>query len=200
MVPLISVIILAATGEPTGVRAWLGLGIALVGVAIFLWGKRDGSGSIVGDLLSFGAAISFAIYGIVNRPLVRRYATETYTAYTTLAGTIPLLAVTMPGMAAQDWGSVTGEGWLALLYTVIFPVYIAYMLLNWGIAQRGVAAATSFQLLVPVTSGLLSAIFLHEAFGPLKLAGGAIILAGLIVVRTRSRSAQAQSHPREEPA
>ena len=188
MVPLISVIILAATGEPTGARAWLGLGIALVGVVIFLWGKRDGSGgSLAGDLLSFGAAISFAVYGIVNRPLVHRYPTETYTAYTTLAGSIPLLVATLPGMAAQEWGSVTLDGWLALLYTVIFPVYIAYMLLNWGIAQRGVAAATSFQLLVPVTSGILSAIFLHEVFGPLKLAGAAIILAGLIVVRTQSR-------------
>jgi drug/metabolite transporter (DMT)-like permease len=186
-VPLISVIILAATGEPTGARAWLGLGVALVGVVIFLWGKRDGSGTIVGDLLSFGAAVSFAIYGIVNRPLVLRYAPETYTAYTTLAGTIPLLAVTLPGMVAQDWGSVTLDGWLALLYTVIFPVYIAYMLLNWGIAQRGVAAATSFQLLVPVTSGLLSAIILHEAFGPLKLAGAAVILAGLVIVRTQAR-------------
>lgn len=197
MVPLISVVIMAVTGEPTNARGWIGLGIALVGVVIFLSGKRDGGGSLTGDLLSIGAAISFAIYGIVNRPLVNRYAPETYTAYSVLAGVIPLLAVTLPGMTAQDWGSVTSEGWLAMLYTVIFPVYVAYMLWNWGIAQRGVAAATSFQLLVPISSGVLSAIFLHEAFGPLKLAGAAIVLAGLMVVRTRSRAARKQQ---EEPA
>jgi drug/metabolite transporter (DMT)-like permease len=204
MVPLVSVVILAATGEPTGVRAWLGLGIALVGVVIFLSGKRDGGGTLVGDLLSFGAAVSFAIYGIVNRPLVSRYPVETYTAYTLLAGTIPLLAVTLPGMVEQDWGSVTTGGWLSILYTVIFPVYVAYMLWNWGIAQRGVAAATSFQLLVPITSGVLSAIFLQEAFGPLKLIGAAVVLAGLLVVRTRSRASRGRElervQPQEEPA
>lgn len=200
MVPLVSVIILAATGEPTGARAWIGLGIALIGVVIFLSGKRDGSGTLVGDVLSFGAAVSFAIYGIVNRPLVHRYPTETYAAYTTLAGVVPLLAVSLPAMLAQDWGQVSPEGWLALLYTVIFPVYVAYILWNWGIARRGVAAATSFQLLVPVTSGILSAIFLHEAFGPLKLAGAAIILVGLIVVRSRLRAPRPQIDTREEPA
>ncbi len=186
MVPLISVIILAATGEPSGARAWIGLGIALVGVVIFLWGKQDGaSGSLWGDLLSFGAAVSFAIYGIVNRPLVRSYPAETYSAYTLLAGTIPLLLATLPGTLAQDWGSVNTAGWLSVLYTVIVPVYLAYILLNFGIAKRGVVAATSFQLLVPITSGILSAIFLSEVFGPFKLLGAAIVIVGLIVVRKR---------------
>jgi drug/metabolite transporter (DMT)-like permease len=201
MVPLISVIILAATGEPSGARAWIGLGIALIGVVIFLWGKQDGaSGSLWGDLLSFGAAVSFAIYGIVNRPLVHRYPAETYSAYTLLAGTIPLLLVTLPGTLAQDWGSVNTAGWLSVLYTVIFPVYLAYMFWNFGIAKRGVAAATSFQLLVPITSGILAAVFLSEVFGPFKLLGGAIVLAGLVVVRTRGQNQSTALKRKEKPA
>lgn len=187
-VPIISVVILAFGGESTCARAWLGLAIALIGVIIFLSGKRDGGSSLMGDLLSFGAAISFAIFGIVSRPLVHRYPPETYTAYSLLAGTIPLLLVTTPGMLAQDWSEISPGGWLSVLYTVIFPVYVAYMLWNWGIARRGVAAATSFQLLVPIASGVLSAIVLHEAFGPMKLIGAAVVMAGLIVVRGRSRA------------
>lgn len=201
MVPLISVIILTATGEPSGARVWVGLGIALVGVVIFLWGKQDdASGNLWGDLLSFGAAVSFAIYGIVNRPLVRNYPAETYSAYTLLAGTIPLLLATLPGTLSQDWSSVNTTGWLSVLYTVIFPVYVAYILLNYGIAKRGVVAATSFQLLVPITSGILSAIFLSEMFGPFKLLGGAIVLAGLIVVRKRGQDGSKSPERKEKSA
>ena len=72
MVPLFTVLILAVMGEPTPLQGWLGLGVALVGVAIFLLDKRGASaGTLVGDLLSIGAAIAFALYGIVTRPLVQ---------------------------------------------------------------------------------------------------------------------------------
>jgi drug/metabolite transporter (DMT)-like permease len=49
-----------------------------------------------------GSAISFAIYGVINRPLVKRYPTPTYTAYTILAGAIPLLLVSLPAAVSQD--------------------------------------------------------------------------------------------------
>ena len=71
MVPLFTVLILAVMGEPTPLQGWVGLGVALVGVALFLLDKRGASaGTLLGDLLSIGAAISFATYGIITRPLV----------------------------------------------------------------------------------------------------------------------------------
>jgi drug/metabolite transporter (DMT)-like permease len=186
MVPLFTVLILAVTGEPTPPQGWVGLGVALVGVALFLLDKRDAStGTLLGDALSIGAAVSFAIYGIITRPLVRKYPAETYTAWSVLAGTVPLLLVSLPDALRQDWQSVSLPGWLSIVYLAIFPVYIAYILWNYAIARRGVAKASSFGLLVPIVAGLLSAIFVGEPFGPLKLLGAGLVLAGLVIVRTR---------------
>lgn len=198
MVPLFTVLILATAGEPVPARAWLGIGVAAVGVALFLADKRGtgAEGTVLGDALSLGAAIAFAVYGVVNRPLVAAYPPETYTAYTLLAGTVPLLAISAPAAVAQDWSRVSPAGWLAVLYMVVLPVYVAYMLWNWAIARRGVAAATSFSLLVPVVSGALSALFFGEGFGPAKLTGAALVLAGLVVVRAPKR---APRRPVEEP-
>ena len=71
MVPLFTVLILAVMGEPTPLQGWVGLGVALVGVALFLLDKRGASaGTLLGDVLSIGAAVSFAVYGIITRPLV----------------------------------------------------------------------------------------------------------------------------------
>jgi len=186
MVPLFTVLILAVRGEPTPLQGWVGLGVALVGVALFLLDKRGASvGTLLGDVLSIGAAVAFAIYGIITRPLVRKYPAETYTAWSVLAGTVPLLLVSLPDALRQDWHTVSLSGWLSIVYLAIFPVYIAYILWNYAIARRGVAKASSFGLLVPIVAGLLSAIFVGEPFGPLKLLGAGLVLAGLVIVRTR---------------
>ncbi len=186
MVPLFTVLILAVMGEPTPLQGWVGLGVALVGVALFLLDKRGASTStLLGDVLSIGAAVSFAVYGIITRPLVRKYPAETYTAWSVLTGTVPLLLVSLPDALRQDWQAIDLSGWFSIVYLAIFPVYIAYILWNYAIARRGVAKASSFGLLVPIVAGLLSAIFFGEPFGPLKLLGAGLVLAGLVIVRTR---------------
>jgi drug/metabolite transporter (DMT)-like permease len=78
----------------------VGLAVGLVGVVIFLADKWDSPGSLLGDALSLGAAVAFAVYGLVNRPLVRAYPPEAYTAYALLAGAIPLLALWAPAALA----------------------------------------------------------------------------------------------------
>ena len=145
------------------------------------------------------AAVAFALYGVVNRPLVRDYPPETYTAYAVLAGSIPLLALSAPAAIAQDWGAISAFGWLAIVYMVVLPVYVAYMIWNWAIARRGAAAASSFGLLVPIVSGSLSAWLLGEHFGVVKLLGAALVLAGLMIIRapTRARNDD-MGHPAHE--
>jgi drug/metabolite transporter (DMT)-like permease len=190
MVPLFTLVMLAARGERTPARGWVGLAAALVGVVVFLsdrWNSGT-TGSLVGDALSIGAAVAFAIYGIVNRPLVRDYPPETYTAYTLLAGGLPLMLLATPAALAQDWGAVSLFGWFEIGYMVVLPVYVAYMLWNWAIARRGAAAASSFTLLVPIVSGALSAWLFGERFDMLKLLGAALVLAGLVIIRAPARA------------
>jgi drug/metabolite transporter (DMT)-like permease len=187
MVPVFSVAMTAMMGEKHPRQAWIGLAVAVLGAALFLWEKRgdSASGTLPGDLLSLGAAVTFAAYGVLARPLVARYPADTFSAWSIVFGSIPLFLIALPASLREDWGGVSGLGWAAVIYMAIFPVYIAYQIWNWAIGKRGVAAATSFGLLVPVVSGILSAIIFGEAFGPLKLAGAALVLAGLVIVRVR---------------
>jgi drug/metabolite transporter (DMT)-like permease len=183
--PAFTLVALAFLGERPPARAWLGLVVAVAGVAIFVAEKSGDGGSLVGDALSVLAAVSFSLYGIVNRPLVRDYPTETYTAYTLLAGTVPLLLVGLPDALAQDWNAISAWGWVAIIYMVILPVYVAYMLFNWAVARRGLASVAGWQLLVPVLGGILSALTFGETFNLPKLAGAALVLAGLFIQRAR---------------
>jgi drug/metabolite transporter (DMT)-like permease len=183
MVPFFTMLLLALGGEHPPRYAWIGLLVGSAGVVLFLTDKRGGPGSLLGDALSLGAAVSFALYGLVNRPLVRTYRPETYTAYALLAGTVPLLIISTPAALAQPWGAISFWGWAGIIYMVVLPVYVAYMLWNWAIARRGAAAASTFSLLVPILSGLLSVLLFQEQLGIAKLLGAACVLAGLLIVR-----------------
>lgn len=189
MVPLFTMLMLAAMGEPTPPFGWIGLAVAVGGVVVFLADKRSSDDSVPGALLSLGAAVAFAFYGIANRPLVRAYPPATYTAYSLLFGTLPLLAVAGPSLLDQGWGDVPARVWLGAVYVVIFPVYVAYQLWNYGIQHRGAAAASSYGLVVPILSGAMSAVVFDERFGPLKVVGAGLVIVGLLLLRVRRRAA-----------
>jgi drug/metabolite transporter (DMT)-like permease len=191
--PLFTMVILARRGEPTPQYGWIGLAIAVAGVAIFMLDKRGGDSSMLGNLFSLGAGLSFAFYGVLNRPLAKRYQPATYSAYTLLIGSIPLLLMSIPDALDQNWTDLPARSWLAIIYMVIFPVYVAYQFWNWGIAKRGAAEASSFALLVPIIAAVLSAIIFEESFGALKVIGGALAMAGLVAIRLDRKLETGQS-------
>jgi len=181
MTPLVSLLIVFAMGERPPLVVWAGLLVSIAGVALFLL-SNDRDSRLLGNLLAFGGAVAFAFYQTLGRPLVVRYRAETYAAYTTLIGAIPLILFALPDTLAQEWTSVSASSWLVLLYMSIFPVYIAYMLWGWAISQRGVAI-TGWNLMVPVIAGIIAVVVSGEVFGPLKVIGAALALAGLVVMR-----------------
>ena len=185
-VPLFTIMLLTLLGERPPVQQWLGVGVALVGMAIFLSDKLGAPGSLLGDALSLGSAISFASYGVINRPLVQRYPVATYTAYTVLAGALPLVLLALPASLAQDWRAVSIGTWLVVLYMIVLPVYVAYIVWNWGIVQRGAAAASSFSLLTPLATAAMAIVAFDEGFTVPKLIGAGLVLAGLLALQQRA--------------
>ncbi len=190
MVPLFTLVIASALGERYPLGAWLGVLIAVVGVVVFLLDRQTAGSTLLGNTLSAGAAIAFASYGLINRPLVRKYPPTTVSAYTTLIGTTPLILLSIGDVRAQEWSTLGAGHWLMLVYMGVFPIYLVYIGYNWVISQRGVTA-TSAGLVVPVVSGILSVVFIGESFGLLKIGGALIVLLGLLLIqRTNMRLAK----------
>jgi drug/metabolite transporter (DMT)-like permease len=171
----------------------LGMVVSLVGVMIFLADKAShGIGiATAGDLLSLLAALFYAAYTVSLKPLLGRYPATVVTAYTLSIGAVPVLWLSAPALLVQDWGRVDLAGWSVLLWASIFPVYAAWTAWSWATARAGVARTNVFLYLVPVVSGVVAFFLLGEPFGPVKLAGAALALSGLILARS-SGAAQAK--------
>jgi drug/metabolite transporter (DMT)-like permease len=192
--PLFTILFLAVIGERAPALAWIGIAIATVGVGFFLMDSTGGTRSLSGDLLCLMSAAAFALYGIMSRPLTLSYPAPLTTAWTLLAGSIPLVLIGLPAALDQSWSTLPTKSWLALGYMVVFPIYVAYILFHYTISKRGAALTSSFILLVPVLSGLLAAVIYDESFGSTKLLGASLVLSGLITIRfagTRNRHSTA---------
>lgn len=78
-----------------------------------------------------------------------------------------------------------------LLYVAIFPGILAYAFWNNGVLTVGPPKAAVFMYLTPVYGALLAGVFLGERLSLFHVAGGLLILVGLLLTTGllgRSRS------------
>jgi drug/metabolite transporter (DMT)-like permease len=194
--PIFSVLLLAAWRlEEVGIRRAAGLLVAVAGVAVFMLDKLAAgwSSAGLGDVLSIAAAAFYATYTVVLKPLTTRYPAALVTALTLTVGALPVLLLTAPDLARQEWRQVDGAGWSLLAWSIVVPVYLAWTLWSWATSRAGVTAINSFLFLIPISTGLLSVVFLHERLAWAKAIGALLVLLGVALVTRLRRAEKAEA-------
>ena len=169
--------------ERAAPRQWLGVGVAVAGVVLFVGDKLRAGAPTSGDALSLLAAAAFAVYSLATRPLVGRYGAPVATAWSVLAGLLVVGPVALPAARRQDWIGLSFGAWMSLLYASVLSMLVAYTLWAWAIERRGVGRTVPYLFLIPIVTGVLAAVALEEGFGPLKIGGALLVLAGTALVR-----------------
>lgn len=182
--PIFSVIVMWVAGKerPQPMEVG-GVILSFVGVAIFLRAWDAFAAARPGDLFSLGAAAAFGTYGVVNKPLTERIPPRELMAYGLALGGLLITLVGIPAMAAQDWGDVSVSSWAILIYAIIGPVYLAYLLWNWAIRHRGIPRTVVYGFLVPILGGTIAIVVLNERVAAEQVIGALIVVAGLVVTR-----------------
>lgn len=186
--PVITITISALVlKEHLSARRWLGVAIALLGVWIVI-SHGDlvhlaSAGIGVGELMMFAAVTSWALYTIIGRRVLAGGLTPVAaTNYAALWGTVMLGAVAAPHLgelqASQfDWPMV-----ISLLYLGVLGTAVAFVWYYISIRRCGAAIASIFNNLVPVFGVAISVLVLGEPLLPSMLIGGAIAIAGVMMV------------------
>jgi drug/metabolite transporter (DMT)-like permease len=184
--PIFSVLFmrLVRRERPTRNEA-LGVAVSFLGVAVFLRFWSAFGAARPGDLFSLAAAAAFGAYGVINQPLTTRYPSRELMAYGLAVGGLLIALVGMPAMLRQDWTSVGAPAWTILVYAIVGPVYLAYMLWNWAIRRRGIPRTVVYGFLVPVLGGGLAVVALNEPLRPEQVVGAILVVAGLVLTRLR---------------
>jgi O-acetylserine/cysteine efflux transporter len=154
-------------------------GLALVGLSI------GGDVTAVGFALGVGAGASWALGNVLYKR-VGRVDLSAMIAWLGLLASVPSLALSAaiegPSRALASLQSATWAGWLALAYLAVAATLMAWWLWSHLLTRHAASVVAPYALLVPVISAAMSWLVFDERFGPLRLAGMAVIVAGLAIV------------------
>ena len=173
--------------ERPGIKVWLGILATLAGMVLVVFGSGEAMGldpaTLRGDLLIIGAALTWSLYTVGSRGLVRKYGSIPLTAWTLWIGCIGLVAVGIPSLAELPLREVPTLAWAGVAYSGILAVGLAYILWYRGVQQIGSSRTAAYTNLTPVIALVVAWAWLGEAPGVLQVTGATVILAGLTLAR-----------------
>jgi drug/metabolite transporter (DMT)-like permease len=168
-------------------RDWLGLALSAAGVVLVVLGSGlevGGLGStVVGDLLLLGAVLCWALYAVGSRPLVHALGPVNMTAWTTAAGTVPIILMGVPSLLTQHYAAVPAAAWGGVLYAGFGAIVTGYLLWARGIRLLGSTRVALYSNVTPVFAFLAAWPVLGETPTPFQVAGGAAIALGMYLTR-----------------
>jgi drug/metabolite transporter (DMT)-like permease len=171
---------MTAGHERVGRRHWLALGVSVAGVALVVQGGAGVRGAgYLGDLLAVGAALTWAAYSVMLRPLFERYSASRVSALMIVLGGVMLLPFGLPQMVTQDWGSLRPLHVGAFAYSAIFPLVVTNVLYFRSLRRIGASRATLYMYLQPFLAVMFAALLIGERVTLVQVLGGVVIVAGV---------------------
>jgi drug/metabolite transporter (DMT)-like permease len=171
-----------AFGRPVRWTAWTGVALALIGLLLLTRPFEQGVVSDqvrLGDLLTAAGAASFAVQIVLmsewsaGHPLLRFTALQ---ATVVLVGSLLLLAVEGPRLEVGRWPQFAG----VVAFTGVLMTAGALVVMTWAQARTGAVRAALIYTLEPVAAAVFSWVATGERLDALGLAGGALIVLGVV--------------------
>jgi drug/metabolite transporter (DMT)-like permease len=196
--PVVVTALAAGLGqERVSGRYWAGAALSLAGIYLVVGaGASVSRDTLLGDLVTLGAVVCWAVYVVWSRTLMERHSPLAVTGYTMAAGTLMYLPFGYPSLAALDWGRVSATAWMALVASAVFALFVAYFIWHTSIQRVGNVRTAMYSNLTPVLALTTGVVFLGDRLGPREVAGAAAILLGVGLARLASP--QPASLPAEE--
>ncbi len=163
-----------------------GIALSVAGVTfVIIGGGHSGAGSstILGSALVFTGVIFWSAYSVGLQPYTRRVSAMDISAISMLGGMVPLLIVTSPSLARQDWTAIGPGPWAAVLYSSVVSMVIAYMFWYRGLRVLGATRTSVYGNLHPVVAIFIAWIFLNEVPTPWQGVGMVTIVGGILLTR-----------------
>ena len=198
--PVITALLAAAIGTDTlNPTKAIGVVLSFLGVVIVI-GAGVGielAGSPVGFALTLGAAVCWAIYTAFGARLLRRESPLVVTAWGTVGGTLVLAPLGLgqllaPGAVDLGASGAVPQIILSVLYSGIIAAALSNIVVFNGVRLLGPTRVTNIQALIPAFAVVLAYLVLGEPIRLGQVVGGAIILAGVAVMRFASRRVTAR--------
>jgi drug/metabolite transporter (DMT)-like permease len=165
----------------------VGIALSVIGVGLVIMGSANpsnGQATLLGSVLVFCGVLSWTVYTIMLQPYTKRIDVIRLSAITLVGGAVPLMIASTPSLLATDWSAVGKGGWLALFYSSVISMGVAYFFWYRGLRVLGATRTAVYSNLQPIIALLVAWAFLSEVPTIFQGVGAATIIAGVFLTRT----------------
>jgi drug/metabolite transporter (DMT)-like permease len=165
----------------------VGIALSMIGVALVIVGSgtlSNGQTTLLGSVLVFLGVLCWSAYTIMLQPYTKRIDVIQLSAITLVGGAVPLIIASTPALVATDWSSIGAGGWLALFYSSVISMGVAYFFWYRGLRVLGPTRTAVYSNLQPIVALLAAWALLGEVPTIFQGLGAVTIIAGVFLTRT----------------
>jgi O-acetylserine/cysteine efflux transporter len=166
--------------------------IAFAGIGVIA-AERLGGASLLPLVMTLLAALSWGLANVLTKRAGKVNALS-FTVWGALAAPVPLLALSLlvegspavlAALAGFDWSDA------ALIAFLAYPAtLLGGAIWSWLLGRHPATVVAPFTLLVPITGLLSGYLVLGETITGIEIAGGLLVIAGLVATLWRGRPAE----------
>jgi drug/metabolite transporter (DMT)-like permease len=166
-------------------RTGSALVVASCGLVLVLLAAGTGAFDLTGALLALGASVTYTAYILVSDGIVGEVPPLALSLLV-LTGASATFAVTGLVTGALDF-RLPAEAWLWLVLIALVSTVVAVSAFFAGLRRVGPSEAAILSTFEPPVTVALAFLVLGERLAPLQLAGGALVIAAVVVLQVPAR-------------
>jgi drug/metabolite transporter (DMT)-like permease len=161
-------------------RFTTGAGLALLGTVVLLGVPEEGPGQLTGAALALFAAVFYAGYLLLMRA-ARQGGVDAVSALFLMTTSATVALGGYAWLGGDAFAGFPTSSWLAMLGAATVTQIGGVMGIIWTLRFLPATIASVALLAQPVGTAILGWLLLGEAIGPVQMAGGATVLAGILL-------------------
>ncbi len=204
MLPILTMILAAVIlKEPITVLKAVGVLVGASGALLLVFTSHIhhvGKSNLLGNLIVFVAAGSFAIYLTVFKDVITRYSPITIMKWMFLFGTIVGFPFCYKPLINTNFTLLSSGTYWRIGYMVVFATFVGYLLIPIGQKVLRPTTLSMYNYVQPVVASMLAVAIGMDVFGVEKAASAVLVFAGVyIVTQSKSRAQmEAEKKAKEE--